>query len=144
MAWIEVTPCVWGVVGHSVSPGEHLPDRCQLHPQGIQHTTCWRWYCTQVTNADTDPEAAEEPRPPGERQGENLRRRREKGDRDRNMLGCLYFDICPFLFLSVQRCLWLRVFIISLSQCLRLTLSVSSPSSDETFPSCCEVLTLGR
>lgn len=99
MARIEVTPCVWGVVGHSVSPGEHLPDRCQLHPQGIQHTTCWRWYCTQVTNADTDPEASEEPRPPGERQGENLRDRHvEKRETETEI--CWDVCICPFFVLK--------------------------------------------
>lgn len=89
---------VWGGLDHSVSPGEWLPDRCRPLPQGILHTACWRWCCTQVTNADTDPEAPEEPRPPGECQGENLRETDRWRDRwrDRQLFVLMFvcLDIC--------------------------------------------------
>lgn len=83
------------------SPGEHLPDSCQLLLQSIQHTTCWRWCCTAATNAGTDPEAAGEPRPLGECQGDFL------GDRQ------------TFYFTSTSRCLCRWEFVSALPSASR-------------------------
>lgn len=118
----------WVVTWQVSTPPSGYPAHSMLEVMLYSGNQCWHWsWSTRGTSASWRMSGRE---PERDRQVE----RQVKGQ----TVVCLDVCVSWYLFVLMFACLDVCV---SVTVCLCLTLSVSSPPSDETFSSCCEVLT---